>query len=188
MKLKRSAADASETAVDAGARRRGLGPFSGGQLTLIIITFAVLLLFPIGAWAVAGSNVFVTDSVSGKQASVNTSGQLATSENAATVVISSGTANVDPNTSALLFVNINVSAYSDVRFYVNAAGSQPNHQVVQLLTKAGGILASLDQWTLANNIETRRYDNPGITMTGAEYNFDSFNPATVTWTLVGRPN
>ena len=90
MKLKRSVADASDAAVETGARRRGLGPFSGGQLTLIIVTFAVLLLFPIGAWAVAGSNVFVTDAVSGKQASVNTSGQLATSENAATVVISSG--------------------------------------------------------------------------------------------------
>ena len=188
MKLKRSAADASDTAVDTRARRRGLGPFSGGQLTLIIVTFAVLLLFPIGAWAVAGSNVFVTDAVSGKQASVNTSGQLATSENATTVLISSGTMTVNPSSSALLFVNINVSAYKDVRFYVNAAGPAANHEVIQLLTKAGTIQATLDQWTLASNIETRRYDTPGVTISAAEYNFDAVSPASVSWTLIGRPN
>jgi hypothetical protein len=50
---------------------RGWGPFSGGQLTMIIVTFAVLLLFPIGAWAISGSNVFVTDATSGSHASVN---------------------------------------------------------------------------------------------------------------------
>jgi hypothetical protein len=47
-----------------------LGPFSGGQLTIIIVTFAVLLLFPIGAWAVSGSSVFVTDANSGAHAAV----------------------------------------------------------------------------------------------------------------------
>jgi hypothetical protein len=188
MKLKRSVAATNDTAVDTRARRRGLGPFSGGQLTLIIVTFAVLLLFPIGAWAVAGSNVFVTDAVSGKQASVNTSGQLATSENATTVLISSGTTTVNPNSSALLFINTNVSAYKDIRFYVNAAGPLANHEVIQLLSKAGTILAPLDQWTLASNIETRRYDNPGVALSAAEYNFDSVTPATVTWSLVGRPN
>ena len=52
-------------------RERGWGPFSGGQLTIIIVTFAVLLLFPIGAWAVTGSNVFVTDSTSGAHAKVD---------------------------------------------------------------------------------------------------------------------
>jgi hypothetical protein len=188
MKLKRSAAAAIDTGVDAGVRRRGLGPFSGGQLTLIIVTFAVLLLFPIGAWAVAGSNVFVTDSVSGKQASVNTSGQLATSENAASVLIAAGTATVNPNSSTLLFINTNVSAYNDVRIYVNAAGPLANHEVVQVLTKAGAVVAPLDQWTMAANIETRRYENPGLALSAAEYNFDAVNSATVTWSLVGRPN
>ena len=55
---------------------RGLGPFTGGQLTIIVVTFALLLLFPIGAWAVSGSNAFVTDAVSGQHASVNTTGAL----------------------------------------------------------------------------------------------------------------
>jgi hypothetical protein len=56
--------------------RRGLGPFSGAQLTVIIVVFAVLLLAPIGAWAVSGSNVFVTDAGSGQRAFVSGSGQV----------------------------------------------------------------------------------------------------------------
>jgi len=55
---------------------RGWGPFSGAQLTIIVVTFAVLLLFPIGAWAVSGSNVFVTDATSGQHAIVNGDGSL----------------------------------------------------------------------------------------------------------------
>ena len=59
-----------------GRGGRGWGPFSGGQLTVIILTFAVLLLFPIGAWAVSGSNTFVTDATSGQHATVNGDGSL----------------------------------------------------------------------------------------------------------------
>jgi hypothetical protein len=58
--------------------KRGLGPFTGGQLTAIIVTFAVLLLIPIGAWAVTGSNVFVTDASTGSTAKVDASGSLQT--------------------------------------------------------------------------------------------------------------
>jgi hypothetical protein len=61
------------------SRRRGLGPFTGGQLTAIVITFVVVIGFPVGAFAVvSGSNSFVTDATSGKQAKVNSLGQLAT--------------------------------------------------------------------------------------------------------------
>ena len=42
-----------------------LGPFTGRQLTTIIVTLIVVVLFPLGAWAVTGSNVFVTDATSG---------------------------------------------------------------------------------------------------------------------------
>ena len=41
------------------------GPFTGRQLTTIICVVFVTVMFPVGAWAVAGSNVFVTDAVSG---------------------------------------------------------------------------------------------------------------------------
>jgi hypothetical protein len=188
MKFRRTAAGATDTPLDARARRRGLGPFSGGQLTIITVTFAVLLLFPIGAWAVAGSNVFVTDFTSGKQATVNAAGQLATTDNAPTVIITSGSTSVGPNGSTLLFVNANVSAYHDVRFFVNQTGAQVNHQVINILAKAGAVNAILDQWTMVQNTETRRYETPGITMTGAAYNFNTVDTATYTWTLVGRPN
>jgi hypothetical protein len=57
---------------------RGLGPFTGGQLTAIVITFAVLLLFPLGAWAVTGNNVFVTDATSGTRAKVDAKNNLNT--------------------------------------------------------------------------------------------------------------
>jgi len=64
--------------------RRGWGPFTGGQLTAIILGITLAVAFPLGAWAVTGSNVFVADSVSGKTASVNALRQL--SVNAAGVV------------------------------------------------------------------------------------------------------
>jgi hypothetical protein len=52
------------------------GPFTGRQLTTIICVIVVAALFPVGAWAVSGSSVFVTDSTSGKHASVDSEGQL----------------------------------------------------------------------------------------------------------------
>jgi hypothetical protein len=59
-------------------RGRGLGPFSGGQLTIIIVTFAVLLLFPIGAWALSFSNVAITDPGGVNQAKVDSGKNLHT--------------------------------------------------------------------------------------------------------------
>lgn len=62
--------------------RRGLGPFSGGQLTAIIMTVAVLLLLPVGAWAVSTTNVAITDAVSGTHAHVS-AGSLSVAGNVA---------------------------------------------------------------------------------------------------------
>jgi len=59
-----------------GGPARGWGPFSGAQLTTIIVAIVVMALFPVGAWAVSGSNSFVTDAVSGQHASVNSTGAL----------------------------------------------------------------------------------------------------------------
>jgi hypothetical protein len=55
---------------------RGWGPFTGGQLTAIVIAVVAMVMFPVGAWAVSGSNVFLTDAVSGKRATVNPAGSL----------------------------------------------------------------------------------------------------------------
>ena len=60
--------------------RRTWGPFSGTQLTIILVALIVMTLFPVGAWAVSGSNVFVTDSQSGAHATVNAAGALTVNE------------------------------------------------------------------------------------------------------------
>jgi hypothetical protein len=59
---------------------RGWGPFSGGQLTVIIVAVVVTVLFPVGAWALSGSNLFVTDPGSGARATVNAAGALTVNE------------------------------------------------------------------------------------------------------------
>ena len=66
-----------------------LGPFTGRQLTTIIVTLIVVLLFPLGAWAVSGSNIFVTDATSGSHAKVDGNGSLQTK-------VSSGFINATP--------------------------------------------------------------------------------------------
>jgi hypothetical protein len=61
------------------ATRRGLGPFSGGQLTVIVVTAIVALALPIGAYAtITGSNAFITDHTTGAHASVQSTGELLT--------------------------------------------------------------------------------------------------------------
>jgi hypothetical protein len=83
MGLRKNQTDAIDGFVgEAGAderRRRegsGWGPFSGGQLSAIIITLAIVIGFPVAAFAVTGSNVFVTDAASGTHVKVNALGQL----------------------------------------------------------------------------------------------------------------
>jgi hypothetical protein len=51
---------------------RGLGPFSSGHLTILIVTFAVLLLLPVGAWAAyTVSHVTITDNAGVNTANVD---------------------------------------------------------------------------------------------------------------------
>jgi hypothetical protein len=54
-----------------GAAPKTWGPFTGRQLATIICVLVVALTFPFGAWAVSGSNAFITDAVSGNHASVS---------------------------------------------------------------------------------------------------------------------
>lgn len=58
------------------AARRGWGPFTGGQLTIIIVAVVVMMLLPVGAWALSASNVIVSDANSGAHATVNAAGAL----------------------------------------------------------------------------------------------------------------
>src|SRR5690349_3719284 len=52
------------------------GPFTGQQLTVMISVAIVMVLFPVGAWAVTGSNVFVTDATAGTHAKVDSTGHV----------------------------------------------------------------------------------------------------------------
>src|ERR1700680_2793664 len=60
---------------------RGWGPFTGAQLTVVIVTFAVLLLAPVGAWAVSGSPVFLTDPHNNHHAAIDAAGNVHTHPN-----------------------------------------------------------------------------------------------------------
>jgi hypothetical protein len=57
---------------------RGLGPFSSGHLTIIIVTVVIVVAFPFAAYAVTGNNVFVTDASSGVRAKVDAKNNLNT--------------------------------------------------------------------------------------------------------------
>src|SRR5689334_5979318 len=57
---------------------RGLGPFSSGHLTIIVVTLLVVVAFPFAAFAVTGNNVFVTDATSGTHANVDAKNNLNT--------------------------------------------------------------------------------------------------------------
>jgi hypothetical protein len=66
------------------SHRRGLGPFSGGQLTAIIITLLIVAGFPFAASAVTGSNSFITDATTGARAKVDSKNNLYTATRDAT--------------------------------------------------------------------------------------------------------
>lgn len=59
--------------------QRGLGPFTGGQLTVLVLAITAAIAFPIGASAVTGTTAFVTDHASGATAKVDASGHLSVS-------------------------------------------------------------------------------------------------------------
>jgi hypothetical protein len=86
-----------QTCDAASGRRRGLGPFTGTQLTVIIVTFAVLVMFPVGAWAVSFSNVAITDPGGVHQAKVDATGHLYVGDGAGQLTVD-GTVNARPTT------------------------------------------------------------------------------------------
>jgi len=55
---------------------RGLGPFTSGHLTIIVVTLVIVVAFPFAAFAVTGNNVFVTDPTSGTRAKVDSGGHV----------------------------------------------------------------------------------------------------------------
>jgi len=66
---------------DGRRRQRGLGPFTSGHLTAIIVAVVLVVGFPVATFAITGSNVFVTDHSTGATAKVDAAGQLQTHPN-----------------------------------------------------------------------------------------------------------
>jgi hypothetical protein len=103
---------------------RGLGPFSSGHLTIIVVVLIVAVAFPFAAFAVTGSNVFVTDATSGAHAKVNTSGQLETHQNGSVTV--GGSVIARPQTPDQLFHTHHVTGFSSCALVVSADEPYPS--------------------------------------------------------------
>jgi hypothetical protein len=82
--------------------RKTWGPFSGRQLATIICVLAVTILFPFGAWAVSGSNTYVTDARTGSHATVANGALTANVAPTHNFIASSVTNAVDLNWVSLL--------------------------------------------------------------------------------------
>ncbi len=166
--------------------RRGWGPFSGAQLTIIIVAIAVMVLLPVGAFAVvSGTNSFVTDPGTGKQAKVTANGEVLTSART-TAVLSQGTMDIDPLTTVNLFTNINVQPYKSVRLFIGENGANPTMEFVNINMSL--VPYVLDNFPMNTNNITRYYETPGANMTVAISNNDNANTASYTWRLYGRTN
>jgi len=70
-----------DATADRPAAARGWGPFTGRQLTTIVCIGIVTVLFPVTAFAVSGSPVFVVDAHTHKSAAVDASGNVQTKVN-----------------------------------------------------------------------------------------------------------
>jgi hypothetical protein len=91
---------------------RGLGPFTGTQLTVLILALVLAVAFPVGAWAVSGSNIFVTDASTGVHAKVDGKNNVYTSLHDGT---SGSSAKVDASGNLRTTVNGTVTVTGPVR-------------------------------------------------------------------------
>jgi hypothetical protein len=180
----------------AGERQRagrGLGPFTGGQLTVIVMTFAVLLLVPIGAWAVTGSNIFVTDATSGTRAKVDSTGNLQTKTNAVTTELKSGSGVPVAASGTVLVPSLDVSKDGQIRVTVgnsSFSASAVNIGIAHIEnpgTSGANAIDSLDLFTvpIGQNI-SRSYAVPGRTIEVSASPANGHAGSTVFFTIFGR--
>jgi len=183
-----AAPEAGGEAVAENRRRRegrGWGPFSGGQLTVIIVAICVMVMLPVGAFAVvAGDNVFVTDPTTGKQAKVTTAGEVMTNFRI-TTLLSQGTVTVDPFTTVNLFTNLNVQPYHGVRLFLGETGANPASQIANVYMSL--VPYVLDNFVMNSANVSRFYELPGANMTVAVSN-NTADAASYTWRVFGRTN
>jgi hypothetical protein len=139
MRRRKHRTDPIESVGEPGERRRsgrGLGPFSGGQLTIIIIAVVVMVGLPVGAYAVvSGSNSFITDATSGVRAHVTSTGQLQTHPNGPLTV----TGVARPANAVDLFTK-SVDPPSDA--YCTAIAPPPGHALIVTSVKVSSFVWS----------------------------------------------
>ena len=172
----------------AGKRRRregrGWGPFSGGQLTVIIVAIAVMILLPVGAFAVvSGSNVFVTDATSSATQKVNAFGQALVTPRNLTGLIASGTTTAGSFVTTPIFSNVSVRDYANVRLFLSETGADPSTQTTTVLSSV--VPYVLDNFVMNTADVTRLYELPGANVTLNVQN-NSASPANYTWRLYAR--
>jgi len=138
-----ASADASRaTPVERRREGRGLGPFSSGHLTVIVVTLVIAVAFPFAAFAVTGSNVFVTDATSGTRAKVDSLGNLQTR-------VSSGSVNATPAVPGQQLVR--TMTFSDVGAKCKTLVAPPTGKAVVITTV---------------HFQVRTYDNGANTRLG----------------------
>jgi hypothetical protein len=104
---------------------RGFGPFTSGHLTIIMVTLLIVVAFPFAAFAVTGSNVFVTDATSGTRAKVDSLGNLQTR-------VSSGFVNATPAAPSQQLVR--TATFSDVGAKCKTLVAPPTGKAVVITT------------------------------------------------------
>ena len=174
----------NSSAVNESSPRKSWGPFSGGQLTIIIVAIVVMVALPVGAFAVSGTNSFITDATTGAQAKVSTAGALSTAEAGQTVIIVSGTTTVTNGTTSFPIFHRNVAPYSNVRLFLKESGPNPPTQIVEVISGTSGVL---DAFSMDSTDATRVYNTPGTLFTVALLNASAAS-SNWTWSLVGRAN
>src|SRR5437016_10163540 len=115
---------------------RGLVPFRSGHLTIIVVTLVIVVAFPFAAFAVTGSNVFVTDATSGTHAKVDAKNNLQTAihdpvSGTAATVDTSG--NLHVSTGRVQIYGTGSFGTVPVAGGVTATQTPPNAMYVQFL-------------------------------------------------------
>jgi hypothetical protein len=186
-------ADASS---DISTRRRrqgrGLGPFTSGHLTIIVVALVIAVAFPFAAFAVTGSNVFVTDATSGARAKVDSLGELQTKANATTVELKSGNAISLAGGNNTIVPSLDVSKQGQIRVTVGNSSLSASSVRIDLIHienpgPNGSAIDGFDSFTvpIGGNV-SRLYGAPGRTITVNAFPTNGQSGSAISFTIFGR--
>jgi hypothetical protein len=153
---------------------RGLGPFTCGHLTIIIVTSVIVVAFPFAAYAVTGSNIFITDFTSGAHAKVDSKSNLNTAIHDATAgTAAKVNASGQLLTSAVVAGSVNaLGATPAASFFTDVGTSTPGGDTA--CSSSTGICASV-------------VNNSGKNLVVTSVTVDNDGSSPERWTLVVCP-